>query len=186
MADILNLTRSKTRRDVLTLLFSNTDVRHYTRELERELGYSSGNIRRELLKLQSEGLLKTEKQGNALFYFIDKSYPLYNEIKSIISKTSGVEGLLRNLINKEEEISKAFIYGSYAGGTENGNSDIDLIIIGEINEKEFLKEIRSIEVKIGREINYTLYSKKEFESKSKEKGGFLNIVMQDKTISLKG
>lgn len=186
MTGILNLTRSKTRRDILTLLFSNTDIKHYTRELERELGYSSGNIRRELLKLQAEGLLKTEKQGNALFYFLDKSYPLYKEIKSIISKTSGVEGLLRNLTNKEVSILKAFIYGSYAKGTEKGNSDIDLVIVGELKEKEFLKEIRSIEEKIGREINYTLYSKKEFERKSKEKGGFLNIVMHGKTISLKG
>jgi len=186
MADILNLTKSKTKRDILTLLFSNVDVRHYTRELERELGYSSGNIRRELLKLQAEGMLKTEKQGNALFYFIDKTYPLYKEIKSIISKTSGVEGQLRELIKKEQGVSKAFIYSSYAKGTEKGNSDIDLVIVGELKEKDFLKEIRSIEEKIGREVNYTLYSKKEFEVKSKEKGGFLNIVAQDKTISLKG
>ena len=186
MTGVLNLIRSKTRRDILTLLFSNTDVKHYTRELERELGYSSGNIRRELLKLQAEGLLKTEKQGNSLFYFIDKSYPLYEEIKSIVSKTCGIEGQLRELINKVEGISKAFIYGSYAKGKEKGDSDIDLVVIGEFFENEFLKKVRKIEEKIGREINYTYYSKKDFERKSREKGGFLNIVLRGKTISLKG
>ncbi len=186
MTGILSLIRSRTRRDILTLFFSNSGIKHYTRELERELGYSSGNIRRELLKLQAEGLLKTEKQGNALFYFLDKTYPLYKEIKSIISKTSGVESLLKELAKKEAGISRAFIYGSYAKGTENGGSDIDLVLVGVLPEKEFLKAIRNIEEKIGREVSYTLYSKKEFERKNKEKGGFLNIILQGKTISLKG
>jgi len=50
--DMLQITKSKLREELLNLYFTNPNKRFYLRELERILGFSVGNIRRELIKLK--------------------------------------------------------------------------------------------------------------------------------------
>jgi predicted nucleotidyltransferase len=59
-------------------------------------------------------------------------------------------------------IESAFIYGSFAKGREKAVSDIDLCIIGGIDEDQLIAKINAIEESIKREINYTLYTPEEF------------------------
>ena len=71
--ELLEITRSKLRKEILNLYFTNSEKQFYLRELERILNFSVGNIRRELLKLERIGLFKTEKKGNLTYYFLNKS-----------------------------------------------------------------------------------------------------------------
>ena len=66
-------------------------------------------------------------------------------------------------------ISVALIYGSYAKEREKKTSDIDLIAVGKFPRNKFTREIRTLELKLGREINFTVYTQEEFEN-GKEKG----------------
>ena len=66
-------------------------------------------------------------------------------------------------------------------------SDIDILIIGSERGEDFLlSQIESIEKKIQREINYKVYSQKEFKEKLKGKDPFLQEVLSDKYILIKG
>jgi len=89
MLENLYITKSKIRQDLLALFFTNPSRRYYLRELERILGYSAGNIRRELLKFQIDNLFNTQKIGNLKYYSINSEHPIYNELKSIVFKTIG-------------------------------------------------------------------------------------------------
>jgi predicted nucleotidyltransferase len=80
----------------------------------------------------------------------------------------------------------AFIYGSYAKNKENKGSDIDLVVVGEVPNGEFTRDIRALEARLNREINYTAYEKEEFDKERKKKGGVLQLVLADKIILLKG
>jgi len=87
---------------------------------------------------------------------------------------------------KHKGISLAFIYGSYAKNKEKKTSDIDLVIVGKFSLDDFIGQIRDLEAKLNREINFSSYKKEEFAKEKNEKGGFLNLILKDKIIILKG
>ena len=184
--DMFRITKSKLREELLTLYFTNPNKKYYLRELERILNFSVGNIRRELIKLESTGLFLSENKGNLVYYYLNKSYPLFKELKSIIFKTSGAPKMLHNILEKFKGISQAFIYGSFAKGDERKGSDIDLLIIGEVDEDKLIEEIGKLERKLQREINYAIYGKEDFNKKKKEDNSFVLDILKEKKIFLIG
>ena len=178
--------RSKVRQDILVVFFTHPNREHYLRELERLLGCSAGNIRRELLKFKAENLFKTRQAGNLIYYSVNEDHPLYHEIKTIVFKTIGVEGSLRDVLGKFKEIGAAFIYGSFASKSENSGSDIDVMIIGEPDISSLNQRICSLERKLGRDVNTTIYSLKEYRAKIRESSGFIRDVLNKPKIMLIG
>jgi len=184
--DMFRITKSKLREELLVLYFTNPSKKYYLRELERLLNFSVGNIRRELIKLESAGLFLSENKGNLLYYYLNQSYPLFDELKSIIFKTSGVPKMLQNILKKINGISQAFIYGSFAKGEEKEDSDIDLLIIGKVDEDELIEEINKLERKLQREINYAIYGKEDFNKKKEGSNPFILDILKEKKIFLIG
>ena len=184
MVESLYITKSKLRRDLLTLFFTNPAKKYYLRELERILKFSAGSIRRELLKYQKDNLFITEKLGNLLFYSLNKKHPLYKEIKSIFFKTSGIVARLKDELKSLKKIDAAFIYGSFAQGKEQYSSDIDIMIIGNPNTSEVVDRLRKLEDKFGREINFVIYTKKEFQAKKSDIEFIKDILKKSKIFLL--
>ena len=186
MLESLYISKSKIRQDLLTLFFTNPSQKYYLRELHRELGYSAGSIRRELLKFQEDNLFNTQRAGNLLYYTLNTKHPLFRELKMIVFKTVGVEGRLRNTLSSIDGISVAFIYGSYARRKEKDSSDIDLMIIGNPDTSRLNEKIAEVEKRLKREINPTLYSLEEYRSKKKAKSGFIMELLKNPKIMMIG
>ena len=184
--DIFRITKSKLREDLLALYFTNPNKKYYLRELERLLNFPVGNIRRELIKLESTGLFLSENKGNLVYYYLNQSYPLFEELKSIIFKTSGAPKMLQNFLEKFSGINQAFIYGSFAKGEEKEDSDIDLLIIGEVNEDKLIEMISKLERRLQREINYAIFGKEDFKKKKEEGNPFILDILKEKKIFLIG
>src|SRR3989339_59511 len=176
--DILNVSKSKLTRELLGFYFTNADKGFYLRELEKKLGHSVGNIRRQLIKFEKTGLFYSTRRGNLVFYHLNKTFPLYNELKSIVTKTVGISGVFKKALSGINGIEVAFIYGSFAKGDEDEKSDIDLCLVGKPDNNELIKAVNFLEDKLQREINYTLFSSREFKDKKKEKGGFVELVLK--------
>jgi len=85
-----------------------------------------------LTKLAKIGFLNSAPSANQIYYSLNDKFPLYPELKSIVLKTSGMGDVLREYLGKAARIKYAFIYGSVARDTEKESSDIDLMIIGDI------------------------------------------------------
>lgn len=179
-------TNSKLRSRLLSYFFTNPEKSLYVRELGIILDLDPGNLSRELRKLEREGIFTSYTKGQIKFYSLDKKYPLFNDLKNIIFKTEGVEGSLRQLVSEYSGIVLAFIYGSYAKGKERGASDIDMVVVGSFPRDEFTRKLRALEAKLNREANFNSYTKAEFEKESKKNGGFLNMVIKDRILLLKG
>jgi len=186
MLEILYITKSKIRQDLLTLFFTNQSQKYYLRELQRILGYSAGSIRRELLKFQKGNLFNTQKVGNLLYYSLNTKHPLFKELKSIISKTIGIEGGLRKVLLSIEGIKIAFIYGSFAAKREKVTSDIDIMIIGNPDTSVLNEKVAELEKRLQREINISIYSREEYRHKKLLKSGFTIDVINNPKIMLIG
>jgi predicted nucleotidyltransferase len=184
--DISRLFKSKARTAIFQLYFTNTEISYYLRQLERIFGIPVSILRKELVRLEEEGVFLSERKGNLLYYRLNTSYPLFEELKSIVRKTIGVEGLLRDAMTEIEGIDKAFIYGSFAKGKEKASSDVDLCVIGGVDEDQLIEKINGIETSINREINYTLFAPKEFKKRIRDKDGFILDLINGNKIMLKG
>lgn len=177
---------SKTRESVLALYFNDPAQEYYLRQIERMVGYSAANIRREILRLESEGLFLSRRIGKIKLYRLNTEYPLYNEIKEIVRKTLGIEGALEALLSGNKEIAFAFIHGSFAEGREKTSSDIDIVVIGGIKPMEIKSLFYEYQSKISREINSIVYTEEEFLKKAREKNHFVTALLKAKKVFLKG
>jgi len=180
------LITSKSKSKILSYFFTNPEASCYVRELAAIVDEDAGNLSRELRNLEAEGIFISNTKGRLKFYSLNKRYPLFNEIKKIVFKTEGVEGSLKRLAAPYKGIELAFIYGSHAKGRGKKISDIDIIVVGKIPRDDFTAEIRALESKLNREINFNIYNREEFDKERKNTGGFLNILLKDKIILLKG
>ncbi len=180
------LISSRPKRKLLSLFLIHPEEKFYIRQLERLISEPIGAIQRELPKLEKMGLIKSEISGRRKNYFLDKACPIKEELKSIMLKTIAVGERIRELIKKAENIKYAFIYGSIAKGEEDLKSDIDLIVIGNIDEIRLQKKIQQIESEISRTINYSLINIEEFKKRVKAKEPFLIRILREKKIEIIG
>lgn len=81
-----------------------------------------------------------------------------------------------------KHINQAFIYGSFANNKADKFSDIDLMIIGQVDEDKLIRKISPLEQSLGREINYIIFSPRNF--KARKKDPFVHQVLKDKKIFL--
>lgn len=184
--DILKITNSKIRKSLFQLYFSHPEKKYYLRELERILRLPVQNIRRELISLEKNGIFIRENLGNQVYYFLNTNSSIFEELKSIISKTLGVEAGLKKILMSIRGVRMSFIFGSFAQGKEDFSSDIDIMIIGKINENALIKKISKIENQIDREINYHIFSQKEFGRKIQENDIFIKGMLSKPMIFLIG
>jgi len=177
---------SRARVKLLTLFLLSPGERFYVRELARKTGENINSVRRELQRLERVGLLMSEREGNLNYYKVNQEAPIYEDLKRIFLKTEGIGRTIKDDLAKLGEIKTAFIYGSFAKGEERLGSDIDMIIVGEVEEEKLIGLVRRIEGRIGRQINYVLFTPAEFKNRKRKKDPFLTNVLKEPKIELVG
>jgi len=60
-------------------------------------------VHKELEYLREQGILSTKKVGNLKYYFLNKNYSLYNELKSIVRKTIGLDVIKDKIREKRKQ-----------------------------------------------------------------------------------
>jgi len=186
MVNFPEITKSRLRRKLLAYFFASPETNLYVREASSILKEDAGNLSKELIRLEKNGIFISAIRGRQKYFSLNKKYPLFNELKSVVSKTVGIEASLKEIANADAGIKTAFIYGSFAQKKETRSSDIDLLLIGRPDEGRLTEKIDALERKLGREINFTIYSEKALSDKIKRKNSFiLNLIKRPK-VFLKG
>jgi len=153
----------------------------------RLTGSGRGSVERELANLTESGIIVRESRGREVYYWADKTCPIFNDLKSIMVKSAGIADVLKfALAPLADNITCAFVYGSFANGTEGSSSDIDLMVVGGVDEIALHKAIRVAEKNLGREVNYTLLEISEMKKRLRDKNGFMSRVMSGARIFIIG
>ena len=177
----------KTRRAVLALFYGHPDRSLYLREIVRMVGAGQGAVQRELAQLTTAGLVTRIQRGNQVFYQANPETPIFSELKSLIVKTDGVADVLRELLAElANKITVAFIHGSIARGQAKGGSDIDVVVVGDVDFSDLVMTLRPAQERLQREINPTVYSPAEFRKKLQTGHHFLTTIMGTPKIFLIG
>jgi len=177
----------RTRSVLLAVLYGHADQSFYLRQLARAVESGHGALQRELKHLTEMGLIARRTQGNQVLYQANSQSPVFPEIKSLIAKTVGIHDAIRSaLAPLESEIQVAFVYGSVAQQTERASSDIDLMVLGNVEFTEIVSAVSSVQKALAREINPTVFPVSEFQSKVKSGNHFLRNVMKAKKLFVLG
>jgi predicted nucleotidyltransferase len=136
-------------------------------------------VRRELSLLARAGVINRDVQGNQVRFRANESYPIYEELRSILKKTTGAADQLRAALSPlTDSIVSAFIYGSVASGQERPNSDIDLMIIGNVRFEDVIRLIHPYQEALRREINPHVYTPVEFKRNAREESSFIARILK--------
>ena len=187
MSPLSSILFSDYRSRVLGLLLLHPERTYYLREIARITGTVPGTLKRELDKLLEVGLLTVKKVGNQNHYRANQDCPVYVDLANVLRKTSGINDVIMNaILPLSENLQNVFIYGSMASGKENIKSDIDLMLIGDINYKEVVHLLHPLQEQLGREINPKILSVKEWGKLIKDNGAFVQDVMNKPKLFIIG
>jgi predicted nucleotidyltransferase len=134
--------------------------------------------------LEREGLFRSEVSGRQKYFRLNQEYPLFDEVRSIVAKTIGAAPVIAQSLKIIEGIEEAYLYGSFARNQQDAASDIDVLVIGTPRAEALAEAVRKLERQLGREINYTVLTRKEFASRRTRKDAFLENVWHSKRVSL--
>ncbi len=177
----------KTRRSILALLFSHTEEAFHLRKILRLAGISPGAGQRELKRLSDAGvILRTVKENQVLFQ-ANPQCPIFEELKSLITKTAGVGDVLRAALGPlAGRIAVAFLYGSLARGRASVESDIDLLVVGEVSFEDVVGNVAKAQDLLRREINPMVMSLEEYLKRLSEGDHFLDTILKSPFITVMG
>jgi predicted nucleotidyltransferase len=176
MNTLAELLSSRTRAEIFRLLFGVSGGALHTREIQRRARSSLGAVQQELQKLRRLGLVGAHRDGNRVAYTANRSHPLFPEIHRLVLKTGGLADLLRTALT-HPMIEWAFVFGSVARGEEMTESDVDLLVIGDIGLREVANLLSGVAEQIGREINPHVLRRAELLKRKGEKDTFLMRVL---------
>jgi predicted nucleotidyltransferase len=178
--------RSKARQRLLAYYFTNPAARLHLRDLAERLSIDPSNLSKELGRLEREGLFRSEVSGRQKYFQLNREYPLFDEVRSIVAKTIGAVPLITQSLKKIEGIGEAYLYGSFARNQQDAASDIDVLVIGNPKGEALAEAMQKLERQLGREVNYTVLTRKEFDSRRTRKDALLENVWHNKRVSLIG
>lgn len=176
------------RRRVLGLLLLHPGESYHVREVARLTGTVAGTLHKELSTLAKAGILNVQSRGNQKLYTANRDCPVFEELASILKKTSGmVDVLATALWPLVEQIDLACIFGSVAQGQETAKSDVDILLIGSVSFSAVAKALYPCHEVLGREVNPKIYGKGEWAELVRSNDGFaVEIVAKTKMFVIGG
>lgn len=179
------LFHSEIRAEMLRLLFGARQREMYRAEIIGQTRFAQRSVEEELEKLVRLELLTTTKDGNRRYYVANRAHPLYPEMHAIVLKTSGLKDVLAEVL-PAKKIAVAFVFGSVAAASERAESDIDLMIVGDVTHRSVASGLRAAGERIGREINPHFHTREEFGRRLGAGDHFVGDVMAKPKLFIVG
>jgi len=156
------LISSKTRLKLLLRLFLNPGSKAYLRGLADEFDESTNSVRVELNRFEEAGMLSSDLFGNKKVFQANEEYPLFEEIRKILLKYTGLQNIIDEVIEQLGDLNKVYLTGDLALGKQS--DIISLIIVGNPDRHFLIQLIAKVEELIPKKVQYLIYSIEESQS----------------------
>jgi DNA-binding transcriptional ArsR family regulator len=186
MAKLSDLMISKVRVKLLEVFFQHPEEMYYIRELTRLIGEEINAVRRELIRLESVGLIKDEKRGNRTYYAVNRNYLFYKDLIGMIGKTTGLGKLILKEHTRLGHIKFIMLSGRYVRHMPRRKDTVDLLIVGEVVLPSLAEFIKTCETKFARVINYTVMTEAELSYRKTHNDPFIETILKGSRVMLLG
>lgn len=159
---------SRMRVQILVRLLLNPGIRAYLRGLATEFNVSPNAVRIELNNLRKHKVLTSERDGRNVFYRANTDHPLFPELSSMVRKITGIDELVKSVVDRLGNLEAAYLIGDYARGADAGI--IDVVLVGDIDRLQLDDFVAKTEAYIDRKIRSLVLSQEEFQRLQGTKG----------------
>jgi hypothetical protein len=183
---------SASRVKLLNLFLLYPEKKYRLPVLAVDLGRTAGAVRRELDNLIKFGLIKEEKlrdaagekksAGEKKYFSADSNFILYPEIRALFVKAQIL--FSQKFLDGLQKICRPKFLALTGLFTNYPEAQTDLLIVGSLRRPAFLKLIKGLEKDLGREINFTIFSEREFRYRQGVMDIFLYNIMEGKILIL--
>jgi len=164
-------------RVVLAPFAERPDSSFYQRELVRATGKPLRSVQRELDRLVRDGLVTTERSGNRVYYKAAPT-PVFRRMRALLAPRADLVQTLRGVLEPlGDRVRLALVFGSVARGDEGPDSDVDLLVVGDMTRWDLVPPVRRAEREIGREVNVTLYTPEGFRERVRTEDYFVIALL---------
>jgi predicted nucleotidyltransferase len=181
---LLPLLRSATQAEILARLFLHPDRAYTVSELAELLDVTDLSVRRELYRMVDAGMVEREAVGRQSVFRASVASPLYEPMRQLVERSVGVEPQLRDLVEDTPGVELAAIYGSWARGAVDAESDVDLLVVGDIEYGALVTQLMAIQERAGRHINTVWMQPAEWHAQ--QGSGFVREILSSPLRVLKG
>ncbi len=166
---------SAIQQRVLAYLFGQPERSFFATELIKLVAGGSGAVQRELARLAQSGLVTVTRMGTQKHYQANPKSPIFAELCAITQKTVGLALPLREaLAPLASRITAAFVFGSVAKRRDTAASDIDVLVLSDtVDYADIFAALQSVEAKLGRTINPTVYKPTDWRRKRTSGNAFV-------------
>jgi len=183
---LLRLIGTSAARSVLGVFVMEPAGSIHQREIARRAGVGLRSAQLALERLESLGLITSERDGNRRNYRANRSSQ-FEELRALLAPEFGFAGvLIRALAPFSSRITHAFIFGSAASGEDKIGSDIDVLVVGSVASDELVGPIADAQRELGREIDLISYSPRDFAARIAAGNHFLTATLAAPRIDLIG
>lgn len=186
MAHLSDFMLSKVRVELIELFFQKPEEMWYVRELTRLVGEEINAVRRELSRMQEVGMVRSEERGNRLYYCLNPQYDFFPDLLTLVAKTTGLGRDLKKNRKKLGDVQYIMFSGTFARRLPHKNTDVDILVIGQVVIPELSALVKEEETKRGHEINYTVLTGEEFEFRKIRRDPFLRDLLAGGRVMIIG
>lgn len=171
---------------MLELFFTQASEMYFVREITRATKEEINAVRRELDRMMSYGLLRSEQRGNRLYYFLNEKYLFFQELQQMVAKSTGLGRQIRKLQKKLGEVSFVMFSAKFVRGKKPRPDEVDILVIGEVVLSELDALVKEEQTRLGREINYAVFTLEEFNFRKTRRDPFIMDILYGSRVMVVG
>lgn len=176
MTGLTGIIGSKKCMQILKAIAYAPESEFYQSEIARISGLSINTSKKWLEPLVKYGILNKTKKAGHIIYTLDRGHPFVKQLKILMSVSQIYEAICKF----SEEGFEVYLFGSAARGEDTEKSDIDLLIIGSIDNNTLVVLTDKINKVSGRVVNPIRYNPVEYAELSRKDKAFYRHLERDK------
>jgi predicted nucleotidyltransferase len=184
-ATLAYLFGSRAKASLLGVLFSNPHEAYHLRGLAAMAGVESGNAVKMLRALVGAQLVKEVADPRGIRYQADDRSPLFAALRQLFLAANALLQDLRRIADtlQAEEVH---VFGSMARGTAAPDSDVDILVVGDLSTIEAQAAFKPVARKHKREVSVLVVDRDTLRKQAAEGTPFWRDVLAHPIITLKG
>lgn len=183
---LLPIFRSEAQVRMLLVLFTDPTRAWSVAELAERSDAPQPSIQRELRRAQAAGLVIRDETARPFRYSADTSAPAFAPLQQLLEMSAGVGLELNALLEATAGVEAAAVHGSWVSGPIRGDSDVDLLVVGDVDYAGLRAAVRKVERTTGRHIDLIAYRPAEFRELFETGNGFVRAAVAGERHDLVG
>ncbi len=166
----MNIFKLLTKNNIKIIKLIDKEQIHI-RDIADKLNISPGSVHKLIKLMKTNGLVELIKQKNRIIVRLNKENEIIKQVKTLINFNDILNSYAYKKLRK---FGKIGIYGSFANGTNDLKSDLDIWIQTDKKELSLRPVVHELEKQLNIKVNILILTKSKIDSLKRNDPEFYN------------